>query len=291
MNWQYYYNYLKNIQLTHTTQQYCLDFLNLTQYKKELLSIDEINDFLNNVDLLENFNLFPASTNSQKIFEDGDYHLIAQLIFHLPNINLSWMSLGNPAKYDFENFYEMILGNSNQSFFYLNNISIGNILKNKEDRYILTFLFLLFLPSCKKQSHLWDYNETHICTTPFISEDNYLMLLQISEDLEPQIFKKICSEDKNLSIRLLENFMDSQTYFLDLNRSELLKVLPIYQLQLLAQYNCIPFNISSIVSNRHMVIFSKMLKFMDKLSYELLENVLNNDSSSINDNPTQITKF
>lgn len=276
MDWKFYYNNLRKSQKTHTTQQYCLEFLQLTQYDGNLLSYEEINQLLSEMPPVENtnFSLFPFSNNCKKIIDDGNYYLLAQIFFHLPHIDLTWMNYNNPIDYDCENFYSKLLGNSKESFFYLNNISTTNILKNKGDKYILTFLFLLCLPCCEKDTHLWDLNHNHVCSIPFINEVNYEMILEISYDTNPTVFESLCKRENNLSIKLLENFMDIQTDLLDFKHIDWDIHIPIYQLYQLAEYDCYAYNISKLVSNRYTILYPNLLSCVERLNIDIFKDIL-----------------
>lgn len=296
MNWKYYYNYLKQIQKTHSTQQYCLEFLKITEFNGELLTVEDINNYLSQMISLDNpnFNLFPFSNNLQESFNLGDYHLIAQIILQLPFIDLSWMSLSNPQKYDIENFYLNMLNNSPDSLFQLNNISIPRLLINNTENHLLTFLFILFLPTGKDFYHLTNKNNSHICSTPHIAENNFKILLEISKDLDLENFQDLCKKPRNISIELIENFMDNSV-IVEFKGEQWLKVIPLRQLELLAKENCIPFNISELISINYFSLFSELLYFLDMYSHTLLENILNDDlsdsSSGTQTSTRKVTKF
>lgn len=292
MNWIYYYNTLRQFQKTHTTQQYCLDFLQLTNYSGEIFSSEEISNLLSSMKSIDNpnFTLFPFSENSKSLFDLGNYHLIAQLLFHLPHLDLSWMNICNPASYDLESFYSNTLGNSSQSFFYLNNISIVELLKSNDDNKILTFLFILCLPCCDQDTHLWDNHGEHLCGTPFINDNNYKMLIEISLDTHKDIFHHLCLSEYNISIKIIEKFIDSQTDLLDFSNINWKDYLPIHQFYQLAKHNCFPNNLRQLLLAKHIVLFPNLLNFLDKFNYELLENIMLSEAP-LNDINNKITKY
>lgn len=249
----------------YSRKQYAKNFLNL--FGKDIcLSLKNVQLRLEKDDN-ENYSLFPFLNNFSNIFYQGDYEYLAHFVYYFNELELIWlMSDENLSK---DECFKTLFSSGKNSIYNLNNLKLDEILlsSNTKDEHIILFLFLLCLPEIEEDSLMFNDKKEYLLESPYITEHIFEDLLLIAKLSNEEYLKKQIKSEKNLSIKIIENFLNE--IFLGMSTvsvNDFKNVFPEKKIKILMNMDCYPDAILLSVNKSLIFMYEEILLWVEDYS-------------------------
>lgn len=286
-----YYLKLRENQKKYSCKEYALEFLKMMGESLKYSSQDIENILLNPISKNGEMNLFPIGENLRKKFYEGDYHFFAALVYHIENIDCSIFT--GESLDNIENYHQYFFQSKEKSLYILYNIDVAELLLSSASKknHWLTYLFLLCLPD-SEDFLLYNFKGIPLLSIYEVSDEMFIFLLEISEEINPNNFKQLLQSEMNYSVMLIENYLTNYITLMDSPTLENYKnFYPYNKIYAFAEKKCYPDNASNLMSNVLTYMYSEFIQWSEYYS-NVIEDKIMRSNVVFNDEETKkITKF